>query len=132
MKKGTIIGLGIAGIVSGVLAYLYLTPSGQSLLNSSGLSEYMPSGSMFTTFGSGGSAGGIGSIPSDIYDYISPSNNPNNLTNSQAFKSNYKQLGAIVTSPIKIPASQLPIGYQDNILQIPCNTITERQCISFY
>ena len=114
MKRGTLIGLGIAGIVSGVLTYLYLTPSGQSLLNSSGLSEYMPSGSMFTTFGSGGSAGGIGSIPSDIYDYISPSNNPNNLTNSQAFKSNYKQLGAIVTSPIKIPASQLPIGYKEN------------------
>jgi hypothetical protein len=113
MKKGTLIGLGIAGIVSGVLAYLYLTPSGQSLLNSSGLSEYLPSGSAFTTFGSSGSSGGIGSTPSDVYDYISPSNNPNNLSNSQAFKSNYKQLGAIVSSPIKIPASQIPIGYKE-------------------
>ena len=121
MKKGTLIGLGIAGIVSGVLAYLYLTPSGQSLLNSSGLSEYLPSGSAFTTFGSGGSAGGIGSTPSDVYDYISPSNNPNNLSNSQAFKENYKQLGAIVSSPIKIPASQIPIGYKEKPSTIVSN-----------
>ena len=113
MKKGTLIGLGIAGVVSSVLAYLYLTPSGQSLLSSSGLSEYLPSGSSFTTFGSSGSSGGIGSTPSDVYDYISPSNNPNNLSNSQAFKENYKQLGAIVSSPIKIPASQIPIGYKE-------------------
>ena len=140
MKKGTLIGLGIAGIVSGVLAYLYLTPSGQSLLNSSGLSEYLPSGSAFTTFGSSGSSGGIGSTPSDVYDYISPSNNPNNLSNSQAFKSNYKQLGAIAVSPSKIPASQIPIGYKEKPSTIINNpslttitkTISQNKTITAY
>lgn len=125
MKKNTAIALGITGLISGVLAYLYLTPSGNAILSGAGLStSLLPSGSNFSTyFGSGGSSGGIGSTPSDLYDYaITPSNNPNNLTNQQAFKQNYKLIGAVATTPQKLPSSQVPIGYSQGKSTIITNS----------
>ncbi len=118
-------GLAAAGI-GGYLIYNYLVSSNQitPIGGSNGIPLFSnPSPTI--GFGSGGSGGGIGGTPSDIYDYtITPSNNSSNLSPIQAFKQNYYLLGAVQVVSSPLAASNIPIGYNQSINDISTNPKT--------
>lgn len=118
-------GLAAAGI-GGYLIYNYLVSSNQipPIGGSNGVPLFSnPSPTI--GFGSGGSGGGIGGTPSDIYDYtITPSNNSSNLSPIQAFKQNYSFLGAVQVVSSPLAASNIPIGYNQSINDISTNSKT--------
>jgi len=110
MKTSSLIAIGVIGVIGGYFAYEYLFNNSNSPLSSgSGLSALMPSGS--SQFGVGGSQGGIGAVPSDIYDTANSSNS--NLTTQQMANSNFQKLGYGITTPSKLSSKDVPIGYKN-------------------